>query len=241
MKIAESPAFLESVANDPRVFPSISVPGMARIDLAPAWRACIGLEFDTGGWILHRSEPGVYEVHTLFLPKSRQIREKAREAMLFVFSCTDAIELLTKVPADLPHARALTLAMGFRPLYRREAAWPREGGAVAVDYFRLGIEDWIVGNEALEGLGHWFHDQLGAAHVNHAECAVHDAYAGFAVLCGKQNRIAKGAAIYNRWARFAGFEPIRVIDGAVQFGNLTVRDTDQGLQVSEDAPCPQPQ
>lgn len=238
MRIAEGPAFLEGIANDPRVFPAVSVPGMARIDFGPAWHQCIGFEFDTGGWVLHRHEWGVYECHTLFLPKSRQVREKAREVILFLFTCTDAVEIVTKVPADLPHAAALAKAVGFRWLYRREGAWPRESGAVAVDYFRLSLEDWVVGNAVLEGLGTWFHDQLGAAHVNHAPDRVHDAYAGFAVVCGRQGRTAKGAAIYNRWARFNGFVPIRVVDGAVQFDGLTVRAGDQGLEISENAPCP---
>lgn len=241
MRVATSPAFLQDIANDPRVFPAISVPGMKPIDFAPVWHQCIGLEFDTGGWILHRQEWGLYECHTLFLPKSRQVREKAREAMLFAFTCTDAAEIVTKVPADLPHAKALALAMGFRWLYRREAAWPRAGGAVAVDYFRLGIEDWIVGNPVLEGVGRAFHAQLGPEHTNHTDCPVHDTYAGFAAVCGRQGQVAKGAAIYNRWARFAGFAPIRVRDGAVQVGNLTLRASDQGIEISEDASCPQPQ
>lgn len=237
MRIAESPAFLQGIANDPRVFPAVSVPDMASIDFTGAWPACIGVEFDTGGWVFHRSEPGVYEVHTLFLPKSRQVREKAREAALFMFTCTDAVELLTKVPADLPHAKALALASGFRFIYRRREAWPREGGAVDVDYFRMTLDEWIVGNPILEGLGHWFHDQLGEA-KDHADCPVHDAYAGFAMVCGRQDRTAKGAAVYNRWARFNGFAPLRVVDGAVRVGNLTIRDGADGLSISEEAPCP---
>lgn len=136
MKVAESPEFLESVANHPRVLPYVTVKGVDRISFAPIWVDCIGLEFDTGGWVFHRQEPGVYEVHTLFLPKSVNVQEKAREALRYMFNL-DATSILTQVATDLPHVRRLALRNGFKLFDSRRNAWERESGPVDVDYYEL--------------------------------------------------------------------------------------------------------
>ena len=114
MRIDSTPDFLESVANHPRVFPYVTIRGVEIIRLAPIWKDCIAVVFDTGGWLFHRQDdPDVYEVHTLFLPKSKDVLAKAIAAKDFIFGESNAKRLETMVAIDLPHVRRLTLRSGF--------------------------------------------------------------------------------------------------------------------------------
>ena len=236
MKISRDPAFLESIANDARVFPAISCVGIDRIDLAPAWPNCIGLEFDTGGWLFHRHLPTYYEVHTLFLPRSRHVREKAAAAAHYVFTGTDCLELVTKVPDDLPHALSLAKSMGFTERFRRAGAWLRADGAVGVTYLGLTIDEWVRGSDYLAELGHGFHDQLGEQQT-HDDDEIHDSYVGLGIACAQAGQPEKGLWLYNRWASFAGYRQLEMHDGSIRFDGVTLRVTGDNVSV-EMQPCP---
>lgn len=184
MRIATGPEFLESIANHPRVFPSVSRAGDGPISLAAAWPECIGIEFDTGGWLAHRLAPGLYELHTLFLPKSRGVRVAAAQMLRYLFCARDAIELVTRVPADLPHARRLAEWGGFQHQFTRPASWPRAAGAVDVDHFRLPLDTWIT-HEAADAVA---------------------AYRAFLDTCNQLGQPAKGRWAWDRFAIFAGLD-----------------------------------
>lgn len=230
MKVAETPEFLESVANHPRIFHAVSWYGQDGIDLSPIWHKCIGLEFETGGWVCDQLETGRYEVHTLFLPGSRNVREKAAIALRHMFCATDALELVTKVPNDLPHALKLAYDMGFKPAFTRERAWQRANGMVGMSYLRMTIDDWAQGNKELEALGHEFHEKLGE-HQTHDDDHIHDQYVGLGVACALAGQPGKGVWLYNRWARFAGYQEMEFSDGVARFDNTEVSIGSQGLEV----------
>lgn len=136
MRVSESPEFLESVANDPRVFPFVSCKGVAEIRFDAIWPDCIALEWDDGGFIFHRQDEGVYEVHTLFLPHAKNKDAKAEEALRHMFS-TGAKLIVTQVAKDLPHVRRFAKRHGFQWYGERAAAYERDSGPVDVDYFEL--------------------------------------------------------------------------------------------------------
>ena len=144
MRIATSPAFLASIVNDPRVRPwLVQDTDPAELSIDALFAQGIGLEFDTGGWFLHRLGDGVYEVHTLFLPGSRDVLGKTREAMAAIFCGTDCLRLVTKVPADNKAADRLTRYAGFRLDYVREAAFLRGGIRHDVRHYSLGLDDFV--------------------------------------------------------------------------------------------------
>jgi len=116
--------------------------GCGRIEFAPIWADCIGLEFDTGGWVFHKQDEGVWEVHTLFLPKSRDVLQNAQQALRYMFTEADAQLIVTQVATDLPHVRRLALAGGFQWFARKEGAWERDSGPVTVDYYELTRDAW---------------------------------------------------------------------------------------------------
>ncbi len=111
MKISESPDFLESIANDPRVLKFVSPDGTP-VSFGDKWADCIGLEWETGGFVFHRHDPETYEVHTLFLPRTPDTNGKAQEALGYVFGL-GATTILTQVAKDLPHVRRFALRHGF--------------------------------------------------------------------------------------------------------------------------------
>lgn len=195
--------------------------GQHRIDLGSVWDQCIGLEFDTGGWVFHRLSPGYYEVHTLFLPKSRNVREKSRQAARYMFTATDCNELVTKVPADLPHALSLARSAGFAERFSRSGAWPRIDGPVGVAYLGLTLDEWVASSPEMVAEGGAFHEALGE-HKDHGEDRVHDAYAGFGIACWKAGQPLKGLWHYNRWAVFAGYRPLEMNNGTVHFDGIQV-------------------
>jgi hypothetical protein len=134
VKVATSPDFLESVANDPRVhrFVSLGEP----VSFGGQWGDCIGLEWDTGGFVFHRRDPDTYEVHTLFLPHTPDTNGKAQQALGYMFNTIGAQTLLTQVAKDLPHVRRFAKRHGFRKF--AEGPW----GEVGADYFILTREEW---------------------------------------------------------------------------------------------------
>lgn len=136
MKVATDPAFLESVANHPKVFPAVSCKGVARIDLDPIWADCVALEFDGGGFVFHRQDADVYEVHTLFLPHTKGVDDYAEQALAHMFA-NGARLILTQVAKDLPHVRRFAERHGFVRFGGKENGWERESGPVDVDYFEL--------------------------------------------------------------------------------------------------------
>lgn len=145
MKVAISPDFLQSVIDDPRVFPWLTQDGISAENsrLSAIFDEGIGLEFDHGGFFFHRLGDGVYEVHTLFLPKSRNAYQAAQAAAHYLFCATDCTRIVTKVPADNVPAWKLTEKMRFHATNVRERAYIRGGIAHDVKHYALDFDDWI--------------------------------------------------------------------------------------------------
>lgn len=138
MRISTDPAFLERVANHPRVYPSVSAKGCGPISFGVNWTDCVGIEFgEAGGFVFHRMTPTAYEVHTLFLPKTRGADGFAQQALDYMFNEAGADLVMTQVARDLPHARRFAERQGFKHLQVVPNGWERESGLVDVDLFEL--------------------------------------------------------------------------------------------------------
>lgn len=140
MKVATDPKFLESIANLPSVFKYVSCKGVDVIDFSSIWEDCIGLEFETGGFLFHKQADRVYEVHTLFMPKSKNVDLCAKDAAAYMFS-GKAVLLLTQIARDLPHVRRLALRQGFTKFGSGD--WHRTNETVVADYYELSKEIWL--------------------------------------------------------------------------------------------------
>lgn len=170
------------------------------------------LRADKGGFLFHFHEPGTYEVHTQFLPEGRGVLELAKQAAHYLFTKTDCVEILTRVPVGHAAAKKLTLAMGFTKLFTG-SKWKLHGETVPVEFYRLGIEEWIANAEGLVERGEWFHKELErlGAEAEHEDDVVHDRYVGAAVEMILNGQVGKGVAYYNRWAKFYGYDLIACV------------------------------
>ena len=208
--------FFNEVANHPDVRPWLG--GTHAIDLTPtlADPNNYALRCEGGGFVLHRHEPGIYEVHSQFLPGARRhTRTAMRAGFRYMFERTDAARIVTKCPKGNRGAGALANAAGFRHLFRREAAWD-DGGAV--DYLALDIDDWALARPEHAADGKLFHDAIetakeasGSRLTVHGHDEPHERVVGAVWRLVRAGNAAKGVALYNRWARLAGYAPINLI------------------------------
>lgn len=198
------------------------MPGIEVIDVAPLLedRRNVLLMFDGGGIIFIWHEPGVYEVHTNFLPSRRGSFAAlgSLAAYRWMFSHTDCVILQTRVPAFNAAAARFCALVGATLEFERKAVWPTKDGAVDMSFWTLRYEDWLRQTPAMAKSGEEFHRRLteefarhGIAEPHHADEFCHDLHVGAAseMIYGGQS--IKAAILYNRWARFAGYAMISII------------------------------
>ncbi len=209
-------AFLNAVANDPTVRPHIGGEGPVDLTDKLANPANIALQNARGGFLFEKIDVGLYELHTMFLPvgRGRHVIEAAAEAARYMFTTTDAVELITKLPATNRRADFMVRRCGFRKLYERRGAW--DDGA-DLYFFGLGLEDWRQTDDRALAAGRDFHATLEAAKdavtsvlTTHPDDETHDRVVGATVLMIQAGQVRKGIWAYNRWAAVAGYQQITV-------------------------------
>lgn len=230
-------ALVNSIANDPAVRPHVGRADAGPLDLAD-YLACpdnVALAFDHGCFLFTPHDSSRYELHTLVLPEGRGagVLPAAHRAFLWVFTHTEALEIVTKVPAPNRPAGLMARRAGFRPMFTRQGAW--EDGS-DVTFFRLAVEDWADARAELGLEGQAFHDMLelakqaaGSPLEAHPHDEAHDRAVGLACLTAKAGQLRKAAWSYSRWARLAGYATIDVISEEppvldVRDALVTVRD-----------------
>lgn len=208
------PTFLNEVCNHPEVKPWVTL-NDEFVDVTELLKnpRNVALVTDGGGFICVWQEPGVYEVHTQFLPDYRGAAalQAAREGFDWMFLRTDAEIIQTRVAYSNEKADKFTQLCGFQLDFERERAWGEE----PMRYFSIDTAQWLRRNQtALARKGEEFHKLLvekGGA-VDHVDDLAHDAAVGAAVSMFQHGQVQKAVVWYNRWARFAGYEPVTVLN-----------------------------
>lgn len=233
-----SPTLFDEVANHPEVRPWLGG-GTGPLDTRP-WvenPAVFCLEADKGGFVFHPILAGVYELHTMFLPEGRgkALMDAAREAWRYMFTQTDALEIVTKCPDDNTGARMASSQHGFRERFRREDAW---APGVGISYRVLSVDDWIARDQACADEGLAFHlaldaakDAAGSKLPTHPHDEAHDRVVGAAVMMAKAGNMAKAVGLYERWRVFSGYGPIEALSNTlVDVGDAIVSITPGGIE-----------
>jgi hypothetical protein len=193
------------------------------LDLAPlvADLRNVVLCVEGGALFFHWQEPGLYEVHIQFIegPARAMAVGTVRAGLHWMFTRTDAMELVTKVPVCNRGASAIVRSIRGELLFERERAWATpEGEPCGVMYYGLRCETWIwrTHNE-LVAKGQWFHARLdeerarlGTRAAPHGDDPAHDRAVGATVDMILGGQLDKGLVLYNRWARLAGYQPITI-------------------------------
>jgi hypothetical protein len=218
--------FLNEVANHPEVRPFVG-PGSEPLDLMALLSdpENVALQAEHGGWLLICLSPGVYELHTVFLPAGRgaEYFAAAHEALRWMFTRTDCLEILTRCPDDNPAARMAAVKVGFRERFRREDVWQSGlGEACGASYQALTVDDWMKRDPAIAYVGHDFHVTLeneklvrSAESPVHPEDEAHDRAVGACFLMAQHGQMNKAVGVYNRWARFAGYAQITMLSPTI--------------------------
>lgn len=239
---------LNAVANHPDVRPWLGGEGPLDLNGAAQNPNNVVLVTEGGGFLLIKHEPGIYEVHTLFLPEARgpQLMGLVAEGLRFMFSATDCSQIQTKVPDGNLAAMRLAVAAGFQPMFRRDVAFTDPAGTVVgMEYLSLAFDRWRENDATLEGEGAAFHEALEAARLaagaewpDHPKDPAHDRAAGAASLMAKAGNCRKAVWLYNGWARLAGYPLITlasenppVIDMSVGDIRAIVQASPSGMEV----------
>lgn len=209
-------AAVEAICNDPSIRPWTAPEGAAPCSAVgyltnPSFAV---LAEGEGCWLARYLGANRYVIHTNLLPHARGARavELARQALAMAFVKTTAVELLTMVPGNLPHARMLARRMGFRHVFDRPAIWPVGEQTFDMEFYSLTIEDWVCSG-ACEKAGERFHARLHelTGEATHGKDPVHDAFVGAAIEMLLSGNIRKAVETYNRWAVFAMYQPVDLL------------------------------
>ncbi len=206
---------VEAICNHPQIRVWTACDGAPTCDAAKYLAApSFSVLDDRGCFLALNLDPGRYVIHTNLLPSCRgaQAVTACREALGVAFLQTDAVELLTMVPANMPHVKMLARRMGFRHQFDRRAFWPVGGMKFDIGFYRLGIDDWIrSGVHQFEGIAFHqrLHGELGGS--PHPTDPVHDCYVGTTAQLIHAGNVEKAVETYNRWARFALYQTIQVL------------------------------
>jgi hypothetical protein len=216
---------LNEAANHPDVRPYLGHPDMAGpLDLSPLVEnpANVCLETEGGGWVLQALLPGAYELHTLFIPEARgaDYFEAAREALRFMFTQTDCLEILTKCPDDNPAARMAAVKVGFRERFHRDGVWNVGTEEVCgVSYQALTLDGWLSRDEEISQIG----AGLGLQLLTDPDDEFLNRLMGAVVLMMRGGQTAKAVGMFNRAAPFAGYRPIVALrDDLADIGDVLV-------------------
>jgi hypothetical protein len=140
------------------------------------------------------------------------------EALEWMFTRTDCVDITTRVPKGNLPARALAKAIGGRCEFRNPNGWIFDHKVVYADIFSLQIQTWMSRAPGLERWGEAFHNRLTEEYErlgkdggpNHQHDEAHERYVGAAHLMMTHGQPLKGMLFYNRWAAMAGYVPITI-------------------------------
>lgn len=212
------PTFINRVINDPEVLPWVSS-GQPVVDMSSAVldpnNVCLISEF--AAVIFHRIGPGRFEVHSQCLLEGRgaHAAQVATEVMRYIFTATDCVEVVTRVPDGNVGAIGIARHVGFIPTFKRPLAWTNpKGERVGVQFYSLTVGRWRERDPALIEIGASFHDWIEGlkdAPLTHPDDEDHDRAVGLASLMLRAGHGAKAAFHYNHWAMLAGYQPMTVL------------------------------
>jgi hypothetical protein len=225
----EDAAAINRILNDPSVFPLVSIPDQGPFDIAPllADPRNVFLMAEGGVIIAHQLELGFYEIHTNFIKKGRHERREIGagpyikncciEAYRWLFTHTDAIALLGRIPEHNRALRVFAPLIGWVLEFERKAVWPTHSGPVDMSFWSIRYDDWVRKSDGLIESGQRFHERLeqeyerlGFVDNPHPQEDCHDRRVGALVEMILGGQPEKAVALYNLWARFAGYGLIRI-------------------------------
>mgnify|MGYP001608696796 CR=1 FL=1 len=227
---------LNLIVNHPDVYPWVRGPAQGELDITPAFERgdVLCLLAEHGGILFQMLQPGLYEAHTQVLPEGRGAwAVRCVSACLhWLFTHTDAIEVVTKCPEGNLASKGLARAIHGRYQFTNPKGWVMDDKPIPADIYSLTVQDWMRTAPGLVDRGKWFHERLkaeferhGVAEQSHAEDPTHDRYVGAACEMILGGQPEKAAIFFNRYAVMGGYAPVEIVSlepMAFNIGNATV-------------------
>lgn len=218
---------LNEIINHPSVYPWVHGMVDGPLDMTPAVadRRNVLLMGAHGGIIFHHHAPGLYEAHSQCLPEGRGdwMLAFTHAALHWMFTCTDCVEVITRVPKGNLAARALTKAAHLTSRVMHPQGWTLAGKIVPAEVFGLTLQQWILtapglGNRGPE-MGRKLKRQIGPGDdANNRHLA-----ASLDMISGGQPE--KGVVFFNRWAVMTDQPELSMLSRgpmAFQHGNVLI-------------------
>lgn len=204
---------INAILNHPQVRPWVAN-GQDALDLTEAVSnpGNFLLMGEFGGVMFLKIQYGIYEAHTQVLPDGRGkwTRQLTEACVRYMFTRTDAYEIVTRVPAGHIAAKAAAEAQGMRHEFTRPNGTVFRDRVVDCHVYSFRVQDWVPNAPGVEQTGVWLHERMAAEaarlHIDaptHDEDANHNRYAGAAIEMAFGGQPVKAVATYNRWVTLA--------------------------------------
>lgn len=201
---------INQVLNHPEVREWVANDTDGVIDLTPAVsdQRNVLLMGEHGGCFFAQIQAGVYEVHTQVLPSGRGkwTRLLTEACARFMFTQTDAYEIVTRIPQ--PHVAARTAAQqqGMKLEFTRPGEVVFKNQRCDVDIYSFRLQDWAADARGMYSQGQWLHERmeqeaqrLGITIPTHEPDPNHNQYVGVAIEMAFGGQYLKAVNFYNRW------------------------------------------
>jgi len=235
---------INAILNHPAVRPDVAGQDDGVLDVADvlARPGHVCLVGQHGGFLIVRYDAGIYEVHTAILPVGRGewARDAAAECTRFMFTRTDCVDLITRVPQGHIAAKALTEMNGFRLQFTTPPDTLFRERLVPCHIYCLTIQEWATRAAGMEESGATFHAwltaQVGEGHgAPHENDPAHNRVVGVTLAMVEAGQPLKGVVWYNRCAIAARHPTIGLLSldpPQIRFDAGILTMTPQGLQFS---------
>lgn len=204
------PEVLNAVVNDPAVYPWVHGGKEGPLDLTDIVKdpRNVLLAGEHGSMLFMPMAPGLWELHTQVLPSGRGAWTLGLGASAFgwMFTHTDAVEVLTRVPVGNVGAASAVRRAGFSEQWSQADGWVYEGKDVGVGIWSWTLQQWLRSEFAiwLDTMAEDFLAVLAPGVETRADAIRPLGYA-LAAIRGRQ--ALKGCVFLNRWGAIAGFPP----------------------------------
>jgi hypothetical protein len=218
IEIATDARFLNRLFNHPDIRPWVADANEGTLDLAPVIDKGVALIGEHGATCYFRLFDGGWEVHTAVLPEGRGdwAKKFAAASVRKMFTATDAVEILTRVPQGHIAAKALTLATGFRAQFETPAECLFRGERVPATIYNLMLQDWWLRDGSVEGRGiafhKWLNQQIGREGEAHPIDSIHNRIVGVCLEMIEAGRHRKAVVFYNRHALLVRHAPVVLVN-----------------------------
>lgn len=211
---------LNQIVNDPAVYPMVNGAHEGPIDLSGIVERddVLLLVGEQGALVFTALSLGLWDCHSQCLPEGRGswMLEFTQLALQWLFTRTDALELLTRCPEGNVAASALARRVGMRPDFPLPRGWVRDGKEIPATAYSMTVQDWIRTAPELEERGAWVRARLAHEMKRDRSRELDDpGYerhlgAAFEMIFGGQAE--KGCVFFDRFAFLAGHDLLRVVE-----------------------------